>query len=1285
MLLCLRIYTNNNNSSTPGNFTVIETDPSNNQTVHNFWSEYQTEAIAYQGGCTGYSSCNGGGTKLRDVTTCYNGNLNNGLSGCQTPTSVLGSRVSQTDVYTTMYTPTGGTTQSLVETKVDVFGNVTETSNSAWGPTIPPSGTPLSSTTLTYDYSGSASCGTLSIAYIYNRPCSATTAKLGNTASQSTFIYNPAGHPIQTSFLVTGTTYLTSQFSYNASNGTLATSTDVNGAITNYYYNGTGGCNNLLLTSITLPVNGLAASQQWNCSGGVLTSSTDPNGQVSTFGYVNQPPSSSPDPLWRLLSVTDPLGNVTWNTYSPGGTVPVTLETYLNFPISSPTSTVDTLSTFDGLGRLVKSQKRTAPGATTFDNTIQYTYGWSSSGAFSQQTVPGGTALTTNQLDALGRTASLTDGGGGTLNMTYAQNDVLRSVGPPPTGENAKRKQLEYDALGRVTSVCELTSTLSGYGTCNQLSSTPNGYFTTYTYDSPTNSIAVSQNAQGTPQGRTYQFDGLGRLTSETNPEWTTQGTTATASYTYDSDPSGKCPSPYNGDLVKRVDNAGNTTCYTYDALHRQLSSTYSGPNSTTNRYFVYDAANVNGQTMTYPLGKMVEAYTATCSTCSKATDEGFSYDQRGELSEFYESTANSVGYYSVPISHWANGLPETFGPFLSEGQINITPDGEGRPQNITGGAQNITYTAASQPWTLQTSCAGSTCYPISYTYDPSTLRMTQYSAALSTGTVSGNLTWNPNGSLQKLIIADPKNSANAQTCNYSADDLARISSVSCNSGTTWGQQFSYDAFGNITKTVPAGATGTSWIPGYYSSTNHYSLGGTSYDSDGNLLNDSLGHTYTWDAEGKQLSGGSFGFTYDASGHLVELSVSGNYSRSYVPLGKFKLSATGQTANYSETPLPGGSVASQNGGATGVQLADWLGTIRALYSYTEGTEGASGAHAPFGEAYADDSVYAQGFTGQGGPGWGNGSDGNVPSTVYWFPERQYSSGQGRWLSPDPAGLNAVDFSNPQTWNRYAYVMNNPLSNIDPGGLDCISMTSVGPSISPGQCSSGSDAYVPGVVTGILPGTQPGSYGYWFQPYSGDDLGKGVIDPNTAPPSDLAWLIYSGSGNCGAMEGCPPPPTPLPCQFGAFHMKFCQWKFPQPLNNFPTISATHWYKNPCIQRALAKGAATAGLDAIGLLPEGGAIAGAFSLFHGAAGVSNGTNILGRVAMGGALISTASSLSDSSGPSSAASTQVAYLQAGVNVFGIVKSFSEAIPVAGQVIAGVSVGLDLVSTGLEIAECQ
>jgi RHS repeat-associated protein len=59
---------------------------------------------------------------------------------------------------------------------------------------------------------------------------------------------------------------------------------------------------------------------------------------------------------------------------------------------------------------------------------------------------------------------------------------------------------------------------------------------------------------------------------------------------------------------------------------------------------------------------------------------------------------------------------------------------------------------------------------------------------------------------------------------------------------------------------------------------------------------------------------------------------------------------------------------------------------------------------------------------------------NFALDEFEFPARQYSI-QGRWVSPDPAGMAAVDPTNPQSWNRYAYVLNSPLSYIDPLGLD----------------------------------------------------------------------------------------------------------------------------------------------------------------------------------------------------------------------------------------------------------
>jgi RHS repeat-associated protein len=55
-----------------------------------------------------------------------------------------------------------------------------------------------------------------------------------------------------------------------------------------------------------------------------------------------------------------------------------------------------------------------------------------------------------------------------------------------------------------------------------------------------------------------------------------------------------------------------------------------------------------------------------------------------------------------------------------------------------------------------------------------------------------------------------------------------------------------------------------------------------------------------------------------------------------------------------------------------------------------------------------------------------------------FGARYNASSMGRFMTPDPL-LNSGRPGSPQTWNRYAYALNNPLKIVDPTGLynvDC---------------------------------------------------------------------------------------------------------------------------------------------------------------------------------------------------------------------------------------------------------
>ncbi len=195
----------------------------------------------------------------------------------------------------------------------------------------------------------------------------------------------------------------------------------------------------------------------------------------------------------------------------------------------------------------------------------------------------------------------------------------------------------------------------------------------------------------------------------------------------------------------------------------------------------------------------MAEAYTCFSPCSSKLTDVGFSYTPRGEVSDVYESTPNSGGYYHVNQTYWANGTINQLGGPSILPTITYNVDGEGRIYSATASSgQNPLSTTAYSVASLPTAVHLGSSDSDSFTYDPNTNRVTQYAFDVNSQSVVGNLNWNSLGTLGTLGVTDPFYSGGNQSCSYSHDDLSRIATVNC--GSVWSQTFSYDAFGNIIK-----------------------------------------------------------------------------------------------------------------------------------------------------------------------------------------------------------------------------------------------------------------------------------------------------------------------------------------------------------------------------------------------------------------------------------------------------------------------------------------------------
>ncbi len=55
-------------------------------------------------------------------------------------------------------------------------------------------------------------------------------------------------------------------------------------------------------------------------------------------------------------------------------------------------------------------------------------------------------------------------------------------------------------------------------------------------------------------------------------------------------------------------------------------------------------------------------------------------------------------------------------------------------------------------------------------------------------------------------------------------------------------------------------------------------------------------------------------------------------------------------------------------------------------------------------------------------------------TAHYADQRYYNSNAGRFYTPDPAGMDAVDLSDPTSWNMYIYAGDDPVNFNDPEGL-----------------------------------------------------------------------------------------------------------------------------------------------------------------------------------------------------------------------------------------------------------
>jgi RHS repeat-associated protein len=877
--------------------------------------------------------------------------------------------------------------------------------------------------------------------------------------------------------------------------GMVHTSTDPNNSPpTTYSYSGT--YYGAYPTSVCNALN-QCTTYGYDFNTGLMTTMTDPNNQSTSYPYY--------DAMLRLLQANFPDNGQTKFIYAN----PTTVEMQ---KLMSGTTWTDSFIYYDGLGR---ESRRMSKNDETIpwdqvdtcydaDGRVGFkSYPYQGNGTSAPKVCSGaGDAFL---YDPLARATRVTHSDGSTILTSYTGRAT--SVQDEGNGGQRVQRISQVDGLGRLTSLCEVSGSLT-VGISGSQSASPcnldiggTGFLTTYAYDALSNLKSVSQ---GPLNSRSFLYDSLSRLTEATNPE--------SGSICYGTYSGSTCQqNGYDADsnLIYKTDARNVTTTYSHDQLNRLTQKSYSD-GTTSTYYYSYDVSPTWASGLQNLVGRLVYSANQYGGVPGKSVVTIYSYDSVGRILMQNQQTPVIApnGYFVTfgydlagDMTSLVNGLGQT---------LTYTPN---RAQRVTALSTNATAFGSAG------SLFGSTTSPVHYNAAGSVVSASLGNGISETRTYDGRLrlTGITDGSVYSVTIPTSggyapnsdillANDSVNGNWTYTYEAFNRLASASA---TGQAYTYAYDRFGNRWKQNGPHSS----QPGF-DANNHMVPGlGVTYDAAGDTTNDGT-TTYTYDGESRIATAsntisGSSSYVYDADGKRVEKTTAtgGTVDFLYDAAGhEIAQVNSSRTWTRGEVYAAGHHVATLNNNTTYYNHSDWLRTERARSTST-GAPYETCTSLPFG-----DWLTCTG--GDPSPMHFTGKERDSESGLDNFGARYNSSQYGRFMTPDPAGLLAVDIANPQSWNQYSYVLNNPLNFVDPTGMYCEYYVS----------SYGDNSDVESVDAESSSGECSDTGGQWFDPINqqitvtaddSSDLDTSSASNDSGPQSPGFWQRTQTVNQCAA--------------------------------------------------------------------------------------------------------------------------------------------------------------------------